>query len=76
MGLSGGSVVKNMSANAGDTGNVGFIPGSGRTPRVGNGNPLQNSCWEIPWTEEPDWLEFLLSHKLFLLSETTDHTHT
>ena len=39
----GGSVVKNPPANAGD---VGLIPGSGRSPTEGNGNPLQYSCWE------------------------------
>ena len=30
---------------------VGLIPGSGRSPGKGNGNPLQYSCLEIPWTE-------------------------
>ena len=34
-------MVKNMSANAGDTGDTGSIPGSGRYPGGGNGNPLQ-----------------------------------
>ena len=34
------SVVKNPSANAGDTGDMGSIPGSGKSPGVGNGNPL------------------------------------
>ena len=38
MGFSAGSVVKNLPANAGDTG---LIPGSGRSPGEGNGNPLQ-----------------------------------
>ena len=33
-------VVKNMPANAGDVRDVGSIPGSGRFPREGNGNPL------------------------------------
>ena len=37
-------VVKNSPANAGDTGDVGWIPGSGRSPGEGNGNPLQYSC--------------------------------
>ena len=37
-GFPGGSVVKNLPANAGDTGS---IPGSGRSLREGNGNPLQ-----------------------------------
>ena len=40
----GGSVVKNLPAKAGDTRDVGSIPGSGRSPGVGNSNPLQNSC--------------------------------
>ena len=34
-------VLKNLPANAGDTGDLGSIPGSGRSPGVGNGNPLQ-----------------------------------
>ena len=41
----GGSVVKNPPADAGD---VGSIPGSGRSPREGNGNPLQYSCQRNP----------------------------
>jgi len=41
MGFLGGSVVKNPPANAGD---LGSICGSGRSPREGNGNPLQYSC--------------------------------
>ena len=41
--------IKNPSAcNAEDTGDVGSIPGSGRSPEVGNGNPLQYSCLEDP----------------------------
>ena len=43
-------MVKNPPANVGD---AGLIPGSGRPPGEGNGNPLHYSCWEIPWTEEP-----------------------
>ena len=37
-------VVKNLPANAGDARVMGSIPGSGRSPGVGNGNPLQYSC--------------------------------
>ena len=40
--------VKNMLANAGDAGDRGSIPGSGRSPGKGNGNPLQYSCLENP----------------------------
>ena len=43
-----GSVVKNPPANAGDTGDVSWIPGSGRLYGGGNGNPLQYSCLENP----------------------------
>ena len=42
-GFPGGSVVKNLLANAGDPGS---IPGLGRSPGVGNGSPLQYSCLE------------------------------
>ena len=55
-GFPGGSVVKNPPANAGDARDPSLIPGWGRSRRVGNGNPLQYSCWEIPWTEEPGGL--------------------
>ena len=43
-----GSVVKNLPAKAGDTGDVGLIPGLGRSPGGGNGNPLQYSCLKNP----------------------------
>ena len=43
----GGTVVKNLSANAGDTGYAGSTPELGRSPAVGNGNPLQYTCLEI-----------------------------
>ena len=42
-GFPGGSVVKNLSTNAGEAGSS---PGSGRSPGVGNGNWLQYSCLE------------------------------
>ena len=44
----GGRVVKNSPANVGDTRDTGSIPGSGRSPGEGNGNPLQCSCLENP----------------------------
>ena len=50
-------VVKNLSANAGDLRDANWIPGLGRSPGVENGNPLQYSCLEIPWTEEPGGLQ-------------------
>ena len=45
MGFPGGSEVKASASNAGD---LGSIPGSGRSPGEGNGNPLQYSCLENP----------------------------
>ena len=44
-GFPGGSAVKNLPASAGD---LGLIPGSGRSPREGTGNPLQYSCLGNP----------------------------
>ena len=40
---SGGTVVDNLPDNAGDAGDTGSIPGSGRSPGGGHGNPLQHS---------------------------------
>ena len=45
IGFPGGSVVKNPPANAGD---AGLIPGPGRSPREGKGNPLHYSCLGNP----------------------------
>ena len=41
-------VVKNLPANTGDIREAGLIPGSGRSPGGGHGNPLQYSCLENP----------------------------
>ena len=45
LGFPGGSVGKESAGNAGD---LSSIPGSGRSPGEGNGNPLQYSCLENP----------------------------
>ena len=45
-GFPGGTMVKNRPANAGDARDMGLIPGLGRSPGEGNGNPLQYSCLE------------------------------
>ena len=47
-GFPSGSVGKKSTYNAGATGDVSSIPGSGRSPEVRNGNPLQYSCLENP----------------------------
>ena len=56
-------VVKNLPANAGDIRDVGLIPGLGRSPGEGNGNPLQYSCLENPMEEEPGKLQSLESQE-------------
>ena len=71
-------MVKNLPAHAGDARNLNFIPGSGTSPRVGNGNPLQYSCLKNP-VDRGAWCTIytLKSHKE---SDTTEqlgaHTHT
>ena len=55
LGFPDGSMIKNPPANAGD---MGSIPGSGRSPGEGNGNPLQYSCLGNPMDrEEPGRLQ-------------------
>ena len=45
-------MIKNPPGKADDAGNVGSIPGSGRSLGIGNGNHSSNLAWKIPWTEE------------------------
>ena len=52
MGFPGGAVVKNPPASAGDAEDTVSIVGSGRSPRVGSGNPLRYSCLENPMDRE------------------------
>ena len=52
LGFPGSSVVKNPPAYAGD---LGSIPGSGRSPGEGNGNPLQYSCLGNPMDKGVWW---------------------
>ena len=49
-------VVKNLPSNAGDSRDVGLIPGLGRSPGAGHGNPLQYSCLENPMDRGADRL--------------------
>ena len=48
-------VVKNLSANAGEKGEVNLIPGWGRSPGGGHGSPLQYSCLENPMDRGAWW---------------------
>ena len=67
-------MVKNSPANAGDARATGLIPGSVRSPRGGNGNPLQYSCLENPMERS------LMGYSPWVQkeSDTTKHadTHT
>ena len=57
----GGSDGKESAYNAGD---LGLIPGSGRSPGEGNGNPLHYSCLENPIDEDPGRLESMGSQRV------------
>ena len=62
-------MVKNSSANAGDTGEVGSIPGSGRSPGEGNSYPLHYSCLDNSLDREAWWATVPWDHKE---SDTTE----
>ena len=55
LGFPAGTVVKNLLVNSGDSGDMGSIPGSGRYPQGGNGNPLQHSCLGNPMDRGAWW---------------------
>ena len=55
LGFPGGSMVKNLPASAGDTRDMGSVPGSGRTPGGGHCNPLQYPCLENPMNRWMWW---------------------
>ena len=57
----GGSVVKNLPANAGDRG---LIPGSGRSPEDRMATHSSVLAWRIPWTEEPGGLQSMGSQRV------------
>ena len=52
-------MVKNLPTSAGDPRDVGSIPGSGRSPGVGNGNPFHILAWKIPWTQKAGRLQVM-----------------
>ena len=65
-------MVKNSLGNAGDTGDEGSIPRSGRYPGAGNGNPLQYSCLEN-FMDRETWQATV--HGVSKESDLTEHIH-
>ena len=72
--IPGGSVVKNLPANVGDTGNVGVIPGSGRYFGGGNGNPLQYACLENPMDRGAWWATVMGFREFYMTEQLSMHT--
>ena len=72
LGFPGGSDSKEYTCNAGD---LGLIPGLGRSPGVGHGNLLQYSCLEDPMDEGPGGLHLMESQSWIQLKQLSTHTH-
>ena len=56
--------IKKLLVNAGDTGDLGSIPGPGRSPGGGRGNHSSILIWRIPWTEEPGGLQSIVLYRV------------
>ena len=67
-------VVKNLSDDAGDKRNTSSVPGSARSPGVGNGNPLQYSCLENPMDRGTWWATVHGELHVHMESDTTEAT--
>ena len=63
MDFPGGTVVKNLPVNAGDTGDMGSIPESGRSPEKEMATNSSILAWKIPWTEDPEGLQSMGSQR-------------
>ena len=74
MGIPGGTSGKELLAMQKTGKEEGLIPGLGRSPGQGHGSPLQYSCLEISWTEEPGGLQFIGSHSRTQLKQLTTYT--
>ena len=72
MGFPQSSVSKESACNAGDPGS---IPGSGRSPKEGNGNPLQYSCLENP-IDRGAWQAVYTTDSLWVCKSRTLSTHS
>ena len=69
-------VIENLPANAGDIRDMGLIPGSGRSPGGGHGNPLQYSCLESPHGQRSLAGYSAQGHKELGTTEAIQHAHT
>ena len=72
-------LVKHLPTNAGDIRDAGWIPGLGKYPGAGNGNPLQCSCLENPMDRKAWWTTVqgvTMSQTQLNNSHTHIHTHT
>ena len=68
-------MVKNLPANAGDSGGVGLIPGLGRSSGVGNSNLFCILAWKIARTEEPGGLHVITESDMTERLSTQVMTH-
>ena len=76
-GFPGGSAVKTLPPSAGYTGDMGSIPGSGRFPGVGNGNPFQYFCLENSMDRGAQWASVcgLANSRTWLNTHTCRNLH-
>ena len=63
-GFPNGSAGKESTCKAGDTGDSGSVPGSGRSPGGGHATHSSTLAWRIPWTEEPGGLQSMGSQRV------------
>ena len=75
LGFSDGSLCKESACHAGDTGNMGSVPGLGRSPGEGHGDLLQCSCLENPMDKGAGKLQSKESQRVGHHTHTHTHTH-
>ena len=68
-------VIKNPPANAGDARDGSLIPGPGKSPGVGNGNPLHSSCLENSMSRRAWWATILGPQRVGHAEWVHAHTH-
>ena len=68
--------VKEFTCNAGDTRDLGSIPGSGLSSGAGHDNALNILAWRIPWTGQPDGLQSMMLQRHPGRKRLSPHEHT